>query len=557
MSTLPLGGPARPELRLRPYQQEAINQVVEAEARGVHRQLGQAFTGAGKTLIMGSLAAQLGRPTLILAHRDELISQAAEKVAWCWPEANIGVVKAERNDLWNQVVVASIQTLAGSRRLERLLARHYSAPFGLVVVDEAHHASSPTYRKVLDALGCRSTLVPDNPEFDIDVPPPPLLLGVTATPDRGDRARLDDIFDEITFAYDIAWGIEAGYLSDLRGVQVQLAVDLNSVERSGGDYQDGALGEALEAADAPSHVVAAWLEHALGRRTIVFCPTVDLARQTTNAFAAAGVRSDMVWGEQDLTERRRVLAAFGRGDLDVTNNVAVLTEGYDNPAVDCIVIARPTRSRALFAQMCGRGTRRFPGKEDCIILDLVGATADHKLCTVPSLLGIDPKGFTDGTAVASVALADIRAAKARTGVLQAREVELLSGMAKARIAWVSTKTGFAVGLTDETVVLEAREDNWVAYAIPHDSSNPVRQLGRNESLEWTQGVAEDYVRGHPAGNLASRTAPWRKGQPSAKQIDFARRLAIQVDPQWTKGQLSEKIDEVLANRRLRTHRRKT
>lgn len=335
------------------------------------------------TVVFCALAERRGGRTLILAHRDELISQAEAKVREVWPEADVGVVKAERNEVRAQVVVASVQTLARARRLEQLAAPYEDpgifspalAPFDLVVVDEAHHSAADSYRAILDRLragqpGCplaaegvdhdhERIATPEEVSAGCELgitfdpcPGPaagPLLLGVTATPDRGDGKGLDDLFDEVTFAYDILWGIRSDYLADLRGVRVSVdTLDMSGVKVRRGDYDQGQTGRAMEEAQAERFVVKAWQEHAADRQTLVFTPTVEVARLVAEEFRHAGVRAEHVHGGTPLDERRSILRRYSEGDLQVIANCAVLTEGYDEPRTDCIVVARPTKSRALY-----------------------------------------------------------------------------------------------------------------------------------------------------------------------------------------------------------------
>lgn len=391
-------------LQLREYQAETHRRMDAAEARGVRRQLVHAATGLGKTVIFSTYARQRGGRAVVLAHRDELVTQAAAKVLEVWPELGatdavrglllgsddahlqalarhvdrnplgVGIVKADADDVAATVVVASVQTLSRPKRLARLvatttadgwsLARGTGEPIGLVVVDEAHHAAADTYRRVLAALRAgepeqvyqADTGRPDAIER---VPAGPLLVGVTATPDRGDGKGLDDLFQEIVASWDLLWGIRSGYLADLRGVAVRLdRFDTARLKVSRGDYDQGAAGRALADAGAPEFIVHAWLaDHPLpggdtvtarGRKTLVFTPTVALAESVAAEFVGAGVPAGMVSGETPLDDRRRILGDFRAGRLTVLANCAVLTEGYDEPSVQCIVVARPTKSRALY-----------------------------------------------------------------------------------------------------------------------------------------------------------------------------------------------------------------
>jgi len=542
---------------LRDYQSEALDRVEAAAARGVRRQLGVAATGLGKTCIFVALARRLGVRTLIVAHRDELIEQAAARVREWWPDADIGIVKGDRDEVANRVVVASVQTLSRPNRLARLLAPTLidEAPsFGLVVIDEAHHAAAKSYRSVMHGLRC-------------DEPDGPLLLGVTATPDRGDGKGLDDLFDEITWSYDIRWGIARGFLSDLRGLRVQMQADLGDLKVRGGDYDVGQAGQMLEEADAPNLIARAWLEHARGRRTLVFTPTVSTAAQVEAAFAAVGVRAGHVHGAMPLDERRAVLASYARGDLDVLANCMVLTEGYDEPRTDCIIVARPTKSRALYTQMVGRGTRVHPEKQDCLVVDVVGVTDQHDLVTIPSLFGIEQANrvWADGEAMTvTEALREQVERHEREGRLLAAEARLFDKVrSSGKMAWVSAHSPgelrryeLSIGATETAddgsriferfVLVEREPDVWRAG---HQRGRDKRILVDAVTLEMAQGVAEDMVRRSGGSGLADLNARWRQARPSKAQRDRLSKWGIHIPPGCTKGEASDLIGQYIARKR--------
>ena len=544
------------KVALRQYQLEALDRIDEAEARGVRRQLLVAATGLGKTVMFCGLAERRKARTLIIAHRDELIEQAAAKVREVWPETSVGVVKAERDDVHAHVVVASIQTLARGHRLDRLIASTESIlrpcdPFDLLVVDEAHHAAADTYRRVLDRFGTG-----------------PLVLGVTATPDRGDGKGLDDLFDEIVAAYDIRWGIRSGYLSDLRGIQVRVDFDLGAVKVRRGDYDQGQAGTMMEAAGAPEHIVDAWCQHAKGRRTLVFTPTVHMAVLVADAFAVEGVRAGMVSGDTPMDQRRALLGAYSRGDLDVMVNCAVLTEGYDEPRTDCIVVARPTQSRALYTQMIGRGTRRHPDKTDCLVLDVVGASSIHSLVTIPSLFGLDDQRAEQIDVRGVASLADEQDhEQVRLGILRAEEVDLFAAMRRQGMAWVAThregeRRRYEItvgGHRGLTVVLQqlGADDHYVVGLIhpigPGDVKRRKETLMIHVPLELAQGVGEDYLRknGYGDSTLLKADAAWRAGKPSARQRALAKRLGITVTKGMTCGEVSDLISVGLSRKQRR------
>lgn len=587
MTTLTL-----PRLTLRDYQTDIIERSDAARDRGVGRQLAVAATGLGKTVIFASMIERLDERSIVLAHRDELISQAVAKLLEVDPGMTptpsammalenlgrkdlieaaasdgrkvIGIVKAEANDVDADVVVASVQTISREKRLKQLTeTRDTVGRIGLVVVDEAHHSKADSYVKIMNALDCGD---PDGP----------LLFGVTATPDRGDGKGLDDLFDEVVAAYDILWGIRAGYLSDIRGISVRLAgFDAKSLKVRGGDYVAGQSGQMLTEANAPAEVLDAWNAHAHGRKTLIFTPTVALAQEMADVFEADGVPAAMVSGETPADERKDILRRFKTGEILVLANCAVLTEGYDEPSVTCVVVARPTKSRALYTQIIGRGTRKFPGKEDCLILDVVGASDQHSLVTIPSLFGVRyPEKLRDGSESVTAVIDGEEAALVAQGLLEARQVDLFKKMRdEGNIAWVETPAS-APGLiqyirslgaitTEDgtvrhpTVVLvqrSAEDDRWgcgIMYTETGKGKKPEKRLLiDNVTLEMAQGVGEDYVRKNASRAAIIHTdAPWRKRPPTEKQIAAGLKWGMIIDPAWTAGEFSDAMEIHIAKKK--------
>jgi len=544
VSTLTFGPHVRFELR--DYQVDALDRIAAAEERGCRKQLVVAATGLGKTIIFAALAERRGGRTLILAHRDELVAQAAAKVREVWPGVDVGIVKADLDYVHSQVVVASVQTLARQPRLARLAA---TPLFNLVVVDEAHHTAAATYRRVLDAFGAGKVNGP-------------LLLGVTATPDRGDGKGLDDLFDEITFTADMLWGIRAGYLADVRGLRVHMdSLDLGSVRTRHGDYDQGQVGAALEDGNVDQFVYRAWRQHASDRQTLVFTPTVATAAMVANYFVRCGVRAEWVSGETPLDQRRALLRQYANGEVQVLANCAVLTEGYDDPRTDCIVVARPTKSRALYAQMVGRGTRRHPEKDDLLVLDVVGATLAHSLVTVPSLFGIEEEEDRKRaeTTPLSVVLQERDDRLVALGRLTAVEADMFRQLRGTGIAWVritDRRTGNVVsyerslgGKNRPRVVVRHDIRGWIAEVAPHEGRP--KTLIADVALETAQGVAEDFIRKQNVGALVSLDAPWRHREPSDRQIAAALKWRLRIDPNWTAGELSDALDRHIAQRKRR------
>lgn len=547
------------------------------------------------TVIFTSLAQQRGTRTLILAHRDELIVQAAGKVlevfgamgtdigaspaclaalkqahhpvvqprngSVCPIRADgsgVGIVKASANDVHSRVVVASVQTLARQARLDKLLAATESEfalmgdtdPFGLVIVDEAHHAAADTYKHILKTL-------------EAGEPHGPLLLGVTATPKRGDGVGLDDQFHTIVFNYDILWGIRAGYLSDVRGKSVKVqGLNTSSIKTTGGEYQAGDAGRVLENAGAPEAIAKAVKRYAKDRKTLVFTPTVAMAEHVAAEVVGQGMTAGWVSGETPMDDRRRVLRAFHDGEISVLANCAVLTEGYDEPAVDCVVIARPTKSQALYAQMIGRGTRKHPDKDHLLVLDVVGASADHSLITVPSLFGLGGKLRKKAeTATAGVAelVAEFEQEEVRAGRLKAEDVELFKAIRSTGVAWIKVHSASAPLKRYERpmpqdpksvkeipkVVLAQRVPGEDVWTCGLQWRNGVKlPLIEHVTLEMAQAVGEDAVRSMSVNSAFTDTdAAWRKRKPSRRMLAAAKAWHVTVTDDMTMGDVSDIINE--------------
>ncbi len=332
-------------LTLRPYQQECIDSIPE---QGNY--LIQMATGLGKTVTFSQIPRH-GR-MLILSHREELVTQPL-KYFECTKGIEMGKYHASP---WDEVVSASVQTM--THRLDQFAPDE----FDIVVCDEAHHSAARSYRKVLGHFQ------------------PRLLLGFTATPSRGDKVRLDDIYTDIIFQRDLKWGIQNNYLSDIYCRRVNIGYDISKVKTSHGDFAPGELDEAMDGtADA---IAEAYTKLAQGA-TLIFAVSVNQANEIAKRIPNAAV----VTGETD--NRAQIIKDFSDRKIPCIVNVMVFTEGTDIPLVETIIIARPTQSDSLYTQMVGRGLRLSPGKERLNLIDCVGISGKASLCTAPSLLGIN------------------------------------------------------------------------------------------------------------------------------------------------------------------------
>lgn len=349
---------------LRPYQTKAKQCITAQWAAGRNRTLLVLPTGTGKTIVFASLAAdqvRAGDRVLILAHRGELLEQAADKL-----QRSTGLVsaveKAESTclDSWYRVVVGSVQTLQRPARLERF-PRDY---FGTIIIDEAHHAITDGYRRILEHFSAAK------------------VLGVTATPDRGDMRNLGEVFDSLAFEYKLTDAIKDGYLCRIMAQTVPLRLDISAVALSGGDYAVGDLGTALD--PYLEQIAAEMARRCKSRKTVVFLPLIKTSQKFRDLLNTYGFRAAEVNGQSD--DRRQVLADFDAGKYNVLCNSMLLTEGWDCPSVDCVVVLRPTKVRSLYSQMVGRGTRLSPGKTDLLLLDFLWMTDKHELCRPADLV---------------------------------------------------------------------------------------------------------------------------------------------------------------------------
>lgn len=553
------------QLPLRDYQRAALDAVHDAWYSGVQRPAVVAPTGAGKTVMFAHLIREeheaTGRRTVVLVHRDELADQAMDKIKQIAPRLVVGKVKAADNDVHADVVVASVQTLARSRRLDQLLEMQDAyGTFGLVIVDECHHAVAPSWLRVLEELGAQfSTDYPENWATR--------MVGFSATLARSDGVGLGTVWQKVAYAISLVRLIRRGYLADVRGLQVRLEdLDLNDVRRSGGDYQTGALGEALTAANIGEVVAQAYLEHAADRQGVVFTPTVDTAIDTSDALNAAGIPTAVIHGGTLRDERQRWYQRYQDGSVQVLVNCMVLTEGFDAPWASCAVIARPTQSAPLYTQMVGRVLRPWPGKTDALVLDVVGASETNKLATLIDLAPGKVRTLADGQTLAeAVEEAELAAAAdeaerrelARQSRMAAKDVDLF---AQSRSVWLRTQAGvwFIPTREGEFFLWPSDEPGlWDVCQAPVDGYRrlPWQRLHTGLSLDlamsWAQTEAEEAD-----ASVASRDASWRRkggkaSEGQQKMLARFRELLDGRDPaELSKAEASDLISIGVASKQM-------
>ena len=334
---------------LRPYQEECID-IINNINPG--RYLVVLSTGLGKTVIF----SHINRPgrMLILSHREELVHQPQR-----YFNCSYGIERAEESSSGEDVISASVQTLI--HRLEKFSPDE----FDIIIIDEAQHSTAPSYRKIIDYFN------------------PRLLLGFTATPNRADKQYLGDIYSKIIYNHNMKWGIENNYLSDIECFKINIGYDLSDVKIRMGDFANNELADAVDIEECNKTIADIYKEYAIGQ-TLIFAASVDHAYNIAKYIPGAEVITHTTENRSEILDR------FKEGEIHCIINNLILTEGTDLPMIQTIIIARPTKNVSLYTQMCGRGSRLYPGKDKLRLIDCVGVSS-MDICTAPVLFGIDPE----------------------------------------------------------------------------------------------------------------------------------------------------------------------
>lgn len=516
--------PPAPGRGLRPYQASAIGSV-QAKL-GEHRSTLLVLpTGTGKTFTASTYIARHERgPVIWLAHREELVDQGIADLSSVVGEF-VAKEKADARALGGRLVVASVQTLKGAR-LDDFKAR-YARPT-LIVVDEAHHAVAPSYRKILDAF------------------PDAKVLGLTATPDRTDERAMGQVFDSVAFVYEILDAINDGYLCPVvrRRVMVD-AIDLTSVGTVAGDFNQGQLDTVMSLEKVLHGIAEPLLREAGDRRTIIFSTSVENAHRMAeilNRYRPESARA--VDGGTNFDERRRILADHKAGAYQYLCNVGVLTEGYDDPGVACVAVARPTKSRSLYAQMAGRGLRILDGKRDCLLLDFVGRNGGHKLATAMDILGGKYDEMTVAKAQEISERKETRDLPAHEQLeLAAKEIAAAKAREAAKRAAIKARVNYRTESVDPFDVLHVRrEDDPNAERFGMTATEKQRATLVNAGVE----VPESLSRAAASKLIGSIFKRRELHLASFRQLKILRRFGV-TDLNIGFGRASEMIEQIKRN----------
>ena len=537
-------------MELRDYQEEAVKAIATAQTKGITRQLVVIPTGGGKTVIFAQLHKYIENtlPMLVLAHREELLTQAKDKILAGDPTLRVEIEQgqnyADRTDC--DVVVASVPTLgrANSSRINEF-DKDY---FRTIIVDEAHHAAAPSYRNVLDY-------------FNAD-----LLLGVTATPQRGDNVRLTDVFDEVVYFKSIEELIREGYLTNLVGYQVKTDTDISGVATQAGDYVDSQLSKVINTPERNALIVKSWQTLANKEKSLVFCTDIQHAEDVERAFRAADVRVSSIFGKTESAERLLHLTKLAEGELDVLVNVGVLTEGFDEPSIKCILLARPTKSSLLYTQIVGRGTRLFDGKDHCKIIDFADVVGKQKPTGLPSLVGLPPDFDCDGKDLLEVAdfwkdlnkkspseasraknLADIELAYSKIDLFRP-PVPSEAVVEFSTFIWSElSESDFYLGMPfGESLHISGNALG--QFEVSFCDKAGLNYLGTAQDLRSAFSVADTWVKQNQQDQitLIDSTALWRSEPPTEKQIKWLKKYGVPITEDLSKGAASQILDKLFA-----------
>ena len=509
--------------QLRNYQNEAVEAVIANWRDGNRRTLLNMATGTGKTICFSSVinrSLSAGDKALVLAHRGELLSQARDKlISTCGLDCALEKADSHAHDTLSPVVIGSVQSMCNPSRLRMYSKDH----FKVIVVDEAHHTMSPSYLSILSHFDKAN------------------VLGVTATPDRADKKNLGQFYDSMAYEYPLVKAISDGWLCPIKAQMIPLELDISSVSISNGDYATGDLGQALE--PYLELIANEMKNHCKGRKTVVFLPLVSTSQHFCRILNDMGLRAGEVNGKSE--DREDILKAFENGEFDILCNSMLLTEGWDCPSVDCIVCLRPTRSRSLYQQIVGRGTRLYPGKTELLLLDFLWLSQRHDLCRPSSL--VSPNAAItekiDGIVGSGGGPVDILEAEdeAEKSVVAEREAALareLEAM-RTRKRQLVDPIQYALSLSDEALLSYEPSFTWEMEPPTEKQIKFIENCGIDSSTIMNKGHAGMIIT-----RIRSRL---ELGLSTAKQIRLLERYGFTQVGTWSVTDATAMIGRLSAN----------
>jgi len=516
-------------MELRPYQKQSIDCILK-EWRKVRSTLLVLPTGCGKTIVfckLSELKVREGSRILILAHREELLIQAADKMQKA-TGLKCAVEKAEKTAFgsWFRITVGSVQTLKNPTRQEKFSPDYYD----YIIIDEAHHALSPTYQSVIDYFSGAQ------------------ILGVTATPDRGDKKNIGKVFQSVAFEYSLPEAIRSGFLSPIKALTLPLNIELGKLKIKAGDFSERDLDDAL--APYLESIAEEMVTHCMDRKTMVFLPLIATSKRMQMLLNDRGFRCAEVNGKSK--DRKEIIADFGTDKYNAICNSMLLTEGFDEPSVDCIVCLRPTKVRALYSQIVGRGTRLSPetGKKDLLVLDFLWHTEKHELCRPAHLISHD-KFEAD-------AMVKIMEENSKSGNPTALDLEDVEDEAKkdavqerenALAKQLKEKEGRKKKLVDPVAFGLSIDGDDLKNYIPTEVYEMGIASKAQLALLERHGINPDDVScaGYASKLIEKLKARTAAGMTTAKQIRFLNRYGFKNVQNWTQDQASSMFTRIKKN----------
>lgn len=512
-------------MELRPYQEEARAAVLSEWDKGMQHTLLVLPTGCGKTIVFAKITEDCvkdGKRVLILAHRGELLDQAADKI-----EKSIGLKcayeKAEQSSVntWFRITVGSVQSFMREKRLNQFPTDYYQT----IIIDEAHHCLSDSYQKVLQHFA----------KADV--------LGVTATPDRGDMKNLGSYFNSLAYEYTLPKAIKEGYLSPIKALTIPLKIDISSVKIQSGDFKASDIGTALD--PYLYNIADSMLEYCTDRKTVVFLPLVSTSQKFAEILNSRGFKAAEVNG--DSKNRKEILTDFEAGKYNVLCNSMLLTEGWDCPSVDCIIVLRPTKVRSLYCQMVGRGTRLSPqtGKTHLLLLDFLWHTERHELCHPAALICDNEEVAEQMTkdledAAAAIDLEEAEQTAAAEVVAQREEAlaKQLAEMRKRKKKLVDPLQ-YEMSIQAEDLSGYVPAFGWEMGPASDEQKATLEKLGILPDAVENAGKAEKLL-----DRLIKRS---QAGLTTPKQIRFLEGKGFQHVGTWSFDSARKLIDRIAAN----------
>ncbi|OCN03570.1 DEAD/DEAH box helicase [Erysipelotrichaceae bacterium MTC7] len=511
-------------MELRTYQEESKSAVLTEWENGNKKTLLVLPTGCGKTIVFSKIIEERvrdGGRGLVLAHRGELLEQAADKL-YQSTGLKCATEKASETclDSWYRVAVGSVQSLQRPQRL----AKFPKDFFDFIVIDEAHHAISDGYQRVLEHFD----------EADV--------LGVTATPDRGDMKNLGSYFESLAYEYTLPKAIKEGYLSPIKAITIPLKIDLSSVGQQAGDFKASEVGTALD--PYLEGIAEEMKKQCADRKTVVFLPLIATSQKFCKLLNEMGFNAVEVNGNSE--DRAEILEDFDKGKYNILCNSMLLTEGWDCPSVDCVVVLRPTKVRSLYSQMVGRGTRLYPGKEELLLLDFLWHTERHELCHPAHLICENEevaKKVTQNLENAPGVPMDLEMLeeKAKSDVVEEREAALAAQLAemKKRKRKLVDPLQFEMSIQAEDLSSYVPSFGW---EMSPPSEKQVKALEK-------MGIFADEIDNAGKANLLLDRLQKRRveGLASPKQIRFLEGRGFQHVGSWNGESARKLIDRIAGN----------